>query len=86
MLRQADEHFKVVAPFFTSLSPIEYVLISPSLFRVYHSDAMPSYGRASEDRTLPKLWHWLKSLSMFTFRAIIFHAVWHQECLSIWRN
>jgi len=33
-----------------------------------------------------KLHQRLKSLTVFTFRAIIFHAVWHQECLSILRN
>src|SRR5713226_2368640 len=33
-----------------------------------------------------KLRNRLKSLKMFPFREIVFHAVWYQECLSISRT
>jgi hypothetical protein len=46
----------------------------------------PGYGRAAKARTLLKMRNRLKSLKMFIFRAIVFRAVWYQECLSISRS
>jgi len=77
MLWQADEHFKVVVlVFHIAEYQMRVCQLRLSPCRVRHSDTMPSYGRAAEVRTLPKLCHRPKSLKVFTFRAILFHVVW----------
>jgi len=56
MLRQADEHFKVVVPVFhIAESQWSVCQLRPSQYRVRHSDTLPSYGRAAEARTLRKI-------------------------------
>ena len=56
MLRQTDEHFKVVVPVFhIAESRLSVRQLRPSRYRVRHSDTVPGYGRASEARTLRKI-------------------------------
>jgi len=75
---------KVAVSFFTSLSPIECVLIyalpSPPVLttlQVTDAHAKPA---------LRKLRNRHNSLKTLPFRGIVFHFVWHQECLSISRT
>ena len=55
MLRQADEHIKIVVPVFHIAESQLSVQLRPSQYRVRHSDTVPGYGRASEARTLRKI-------------------------------
>jgi len=50
----------------------------PTPCQVTDASPTPALSEKLRDR--------LKSLKMFTFRAIIFHAVWYRECFSISRN
>ena len=87
MLRQANEHFKVVAPFFSSLSPNQACAITPIK---YFASTILTSSHAMDTALSPalceKLRHRLNSLKMFTFWVIIFHMVWYPECLCISRN
>ena len=56
MLRQADEHFKVVVPVFhIAESQLSVCQLRLSQYRVRCSDTVPGYGRAAEARALRKI-------------------------------
>jgi hypothetical protein len=77
MLRQTGKHFQIAVPVFrpaesrlsaceVRLSNIASAILTPC----------QATGRLPTRALCEKFRRWLKSLKTFSFRAIVFHAVW----------